>query len=92
MPALSAILALITIFLYKNRIMQIRFCIYNFVLIIVFYGMCAFFLWKLTRLSGDYQLQGISFVFPLICLILNYLAIHSIRADETLIRSLNRLR
>lgn len=92
LPALCAMLAFITIFLYKNRKMQIRFCIYNAILFVVFYGLCAFFYWKLTRLSGDYQLPGIAFVFPFICLILNYLATNRIRADEALIRSLHRLR
>ena len=95
--ALSAaitILAFVTIFLYKKRMLQIRLCIYNTFLLIGFYGYFAYLLWKISDFSGVFQFgnAGFALSFPLICLIFNYLAIRNIGADETLVRALNRLR
>ena len=88
-----ALIAFITIFLYKNRMLQIRLCVFNAILLIGFYGLFAFFLWKITEMSDNFSLNvRVALPFPLICLIVDYLAIRSIGADEMLVRSLNRLR
>ena len=95
--ALSAaitIIAFITIFLYKKRMLQIRLCIYNAFLLIGFYGYFAYVLYNIAGLPGNYMFGNvrIALAFPLICLILDYLAIRNIGADETLVRALSRLR
>ena len=94
LPVLVAIIALISTFLYKKRMLQIRCCIFNAMLLIGFYGLFAFFLWKMSESSGIFHFANVrlALAFPLICLILDYLAIRNIGADETLVRSLNRLR
>ena len=94
--ALSAaivIIAFITIFLYKKRILQIRLCIYNAFLLIGFYGYFAYLLFQLSA-SDAYHFGNvhIALSFPLISLIFDYLAIRKIGSDEVLVRSLNRLR
>lgn len=38
LTAIIAIIALVTIFLYKKRILQIRLCVFNALLILGFYG------------------------------------------------------
>ena len=88
------IIALSTVFLYKKRILQIRLCIFNALLLIGFYGLFAFFLWKISATSGNFRFSSVRLAlsFPIISLILDYMAIRNIGADETLIRSLNRLR
>jgi len=88
------IIAFITIFLYKKRMLQIRLCVFNAFLLIGFYGLFAFFLWKISATPGIFRFNSVrlALAFPFICLILDYLAIRNIGADETLIRSLNRLR
>ncbi|MDR0794521.1 MAG: DUF4293 domain-containing protein [Tannerella sp.] len=88
------IIALITIFLYKKRILQIRLCTLNAFLMIGFYGMVAFYLRKISGTTDFFDISNIRLAlgFPMISLILNYLAIQSIGADETLIRSLDRIR
>mgnify|MGYP001023193118 CR=1 FL=1 len=40
-----SLLALLTIFLFKKRILQIRICVFNAILILGFYGLFAFFYW-----------------------------------------------
>ena len=88
LTAIIAIIALVTIFLYKKRILQIRLCVFNALLILGFYGFFA--------LKGDMEGASVSvkiaLSFPLVNLILDYLAIRNIGADEALVRSLDRLR
>ncbi|MDR3253168.1 MAG: DUF4293 domain-containing protein [Tannerella sp.] len=92
--ALASIVALLSftvIFMYKKRMLQIRLCIFNSLIIIGFCLLTAYYLWKFSG-SGLGITPDIWTSFPLIALILNYLAIRNIGADETLVRSLERLR
>ena len=92
---LITIISLITIFQFKKRILQMRMCVFNSILII---GFCAFFGFYLWQFGKSPQLPDIVITlrlwaaFPIVSLILNYLAIRSIGVDETLVRSLERLR
>lgn len=91
--AIVTLLALITIFLYKNRMLQIRLSIFNALIIIGFYATFAYFVYDI---KSQIDITGFSvklaLSFPLIALILDYLAIRNIGADEVLVRSLNRIR
>lgn len=87
-----AVVSFITIFLFKKRVLQIRLCVFNALLMLGFYGLFAFFIWNL---KGDMDFTfnvKFSLCFPFVALILNYLAIRNIGADEALVRSLERLR
>jgi hypothetical protein len=89
---ISILLALITIFLYKKRLIQIRFCIFNAFLLIIFYLIYAFFLFigiNGVKLNFDFS-YGLA--FPFIAFILDLLAIRAIRKDENLVKSLDRIR
>ena len=93
LTAIIALVALITIFLFKNRILQIRLSVFNSILMLGFYGLYAYYIWRASAQLGDASITGkIALAFPLVSLILNYLAIRNIGADEALVRSLNRLR
>ena len=86
------ILALIAIFSYKNRIKQIRLTVINMLFMLCFYVFLVLFIWPAcSRLHADWHLRVVS-VFPLVNLILSYLAIGAIGKDEKLIKSLDRLR
>jgi hypothetical protein len=91
--AIISIVSLATVFLFRNRILQIRFCIFNMLLMTGFYGLFIFFIYNL---KGDMENASLSvrlaLSFPFVGMILNYLAIRNIGADEALVRSLNRLR
>ena len=93
LTAIIAILSLITIFMFKKRILQIRICIFNSILIIGFCALFTFYLWQFGKYHPDMQIGIRLWVsFPVISVILNYLAIRNIGADEVLVRSLERLR
>lgn len=93
LTAVVALLALVTIFLFKKRILQIRLCVFNAVLMLGIYGMFAFLVWTFKGDLKNVQMTlKIALSFPVISLILDYLAIRNIGADEALVRSLDRLR
>jgi len=86
------VIALITIFSFKNRVKQIRLSVINMLFMICFYIFLVLYLWPAcVRLHTDWHLKIVT-VFPLINIILNYLAIGSIGKDEKLVKSLDRLR
>lgn len=90
---MSSISALITIFLYKNRILQIRLSIFNIVLMIGFYLYFGFIMYKVYPVENlEFSKVGFGAIMPIVSIILTILAIRKIGADEALIRSLNRLR
>ena len=47
LAAIISLLALVTVFLYKKRILQIRLCVFNAILMVCFYGLFLFFWYDL---------------------------------------------
>ena len=91
--AISSILALVTVFLYRSRMLQIRLSIFNIVLMIGFYLYFGFILFKLYPMESlHFQKVGVGIIMPVIAIIIMVLAIRKIGADEVLVRSLDRLR
>jgi len=90
--AVVPIIALITIFSYKNRVKQIRLSVINMIFMVGYYLVLLSYLWPAcVRLQADWHLH-IAAVLPIINLILNFLAIGAIGKDENLVKSLDRLR
>jgi len=90
--AISAILAFGIIFLYKKRTLQTILCTINGSIMVIFYLVyAAFFFVMYKGTDVDYS-PGIAVCFPLICLILNIMAVRSISKDIALLESLNRIR
>lgn len=93
LTAATTLLSLITLFLYKKRIVQIRLCALNLGLLAGLSGL-IYFLGK--SIGKEIGATDISFnwplVLPLVALVLTIMAIRAIGKDEALIRSLNRIR
>jgi len=90
--AAIAVAAIVTIFFYKNRRMQLRLCyamLAGFVAIYLTYFIFNMQNFSLAELFGHVRYI---FIFPFISIILVYLAIRGIKKDEKLVRSLDRLR
>jgi hypothetical protein len=84
---------LISIFLYKNRKLQIRIVQVNLVLILLSLITVGTYLYSFSGISSDAHIQlTLSISIPLIASVLQYMAIRRIRKDQMLIDSLNRLR
>lgn len=93
--AIIIILSFIIMFMYKKRVLQMRMCVFNGLLMIGFCALFAFYMWQFSKSTELPDMQfslRIWAAFPIIALILNYLAIRNIGADEALVRSLERLR
>lgn len=89
---MSMILIVATIFLYKNRILQMRLSMINIFILLGLWGLIYYYVWSSAKLlMGIYSLK-IFLVFPVIAAILIYLAFRAIRKDELLVRSIDRIR
>ncbi len=90
---ISSIASLITVFLYKQRVLQIRLSVMNIIVMVGFYLFFGYLIYSVYSTEAlTFQKIGIGLIMPIVAIILTYLAIRRIAADEALVRSLNRLR
>ena len=94
---LISVVALITIFLFKNRGLQMKLCKLNLLLISVLLVACVFFteivIDKEDPIFAGAKVQyQFAVALPIVALIFNYLAIRFIKKDDDLVRSADRLR
>ena len=88
--ALVTILHIVIIFMYKKRIRQMRMTVFTIILLM---GLLAFlFYFSYFAFEDSSVVYKIPMSFPLIAIILDYLAIRGIGKDEALVRSMNRIR
>lgn len=89
---LVPVISFITIFLYNKRMLQFRLTVINMILIPGFYALLFIYIWFAGQtLHSEWSLKLVT-AFPLVNLVLNFLALRAISKDEALVRSLNRLR
>ena len=87
-----SLISLISIFLYKRRILQMRLCIYNMILMA---GMTFMFYYVVNNVKGQLSMvvqYKYPAIFPLIAAIFTYLAFRGIQKDDKLVKSYDRLR
>lgn len=92
LASIIVILVIATITLYKRRMLQIRLCIINIVLLVGLQGLMYYFVSVSKHQLGSNPSYSVIFVFPIISAILSYMAIRRIAKDEALVRSMDRLR
>lgn len=88
---LSALLSVVTIFLFKNRKLQFVLGRVNIILNLILLGLFVY--WSLN-VSGESQIseKGIGMVIPIVSIVLLVLANKAIKKDEDLVKSVDRLR
>lgn len=89
---LSAIVAFVAIFLYRNRVLQIRVSIFNSVLLLGYYAAFLTFMFVLKKDLNASFLISWALCLPLIAIVLNVLAIRAIGRDEVIVKATDRLR
>jgi peptidoglycan/LPS O-acetylase OafA/YrhL len=87
----STIVAVATIFLYKNRMLQIRMTIFNSLLLVGYYIAALAFYFALKNDENMFRI-GWALCLPLVSIILNILAIRAIGRDEVMVKAADRLR
>ena len=88
----SAVLALITIFLFKNRQLQFVLGRVNIILNLILLGL---FVYRSLSLSGEISEvseKGIGMLLPVFSIVFLVLANKAIKKDEDLVKSVDRLR
>ena len=79
--------------MYKNRKLQIRFCVYGIILGFGMIGLMYYFWVVIFRqLDVDSYWLRMPVIFPVVAIILTYLAFRGIRKDEILVRSMDKIR
>ena len=92
---LAVVISLYTIFMYRNRKLQMRLCSFSSLLVIGWYIVYAVLakLWggsiDVTSLSFA---PGVGAALPAVALIFNLMARRAINADEQLVRAADRIR
>lgn len=90
---LSAVISIATIFLFRNRMLQIRMTIFNAVLLVGYYIAVAVFIFSLKGGMDDASFRpGIGLALPAVSIILCYLAFRGIFRDEVIVKAADRLR
>lgn len=85
-----AALHLVAIFLYKKRILQIRVLAFTIILLL---GLCGMFFYFTYASFDEVKVAfKVAVALPIVCIILDWLAIRAIGKDEALIRSMDRIR
>ena len=94
--SLAALLPFVTIFLFKRRMVQIRLCVIELVLLLGGAVMTGIYCYLAYRVVSGLPFGAVSVKpwvgMPLLAMILVFLAVKAIFRDELLIRSLNRIR
>lgn len=87
----SAALALLSIFMYKNRKSQFMLGRLNIILNFILLGL---FVYRSLNLSGetDVSEKGIGILLPIFSIVFLVLANKAIKKDEDLVKSVDRLR
>jgi hypothetical protein len=93
LAGITALLLLVNIFLFRNRKLQIRLCVYGIVLNFGLLGLIYYYGVLLGREVDKGELTLLlTVLMPVISIIFTYLAFRGIRKDEILIRSIDKLR
>lgn len=95
--SIATALPLVTIFLYKKRMAQIRLCVSEIVLLIGSAAFIALYCYRMCDVLAELMQElnftlGFAALMPVVAIIPMALAIRGIARDEALVRSLDRIR
>ena len=88
----TALLVFITIFMYKNRKLQMKLTVVAILLSLALNGAMYYLTDSFSSQFAAQVRYTVAFIFPVISSILLILAYRGIRKDENLIKSLDRIR
>ncbi len=83
----SALLSIVTIFLYKSRKLQMRLCKVNLLLLVLWYAMLMFVVLTNANFRQEHQV-----ILPFASAVMVWLAHRGVAADERLVKAADRIR
>lgn len=88
---LSTIITFGAIFMFKNRVLQLRMGVFASILLVGYYLAFLAFYFLLRTDALAFQLKW-ALCLPLVAIIFNYLAVRAIGRDEAMVHAADRLR
>ena len=93
LTALGGIVTLVSIFLFKNRTLQIRLSYLSILLALLLPVVAFVFLYRETSKVSNIELNsGVATFLPIAVLLFVFLALRFIKKDDKLVKSMDRLR
>lgn len=87
-----AVLSIVTLVSFKNRIRQIRLCNLNTIILIAYQIVLAVYFFQRDSKLGEDALFTVPCIFPICAAILTFIAMRYIARDEALVMASTRLR
>lgn len=92
----ACVLPLVTIFLFRRRMLQVRLCAVELVLLLGAIALEAVYYYLSSRVFAEqaFHMQGFkpAIALPLICILFVFLAARATLRDEVLVRAADRIR
>lgn len=88
---LAGVVALLTIFLFKNRVLQMRLALLVILILVIGMGLATFLLMPQIDSVNNLNIKP-GAIFPILGIIFALLAHRNIKKDENMVRSMDRLR
>lgn len=89
---LIPLVAVVAIFLYKNRKVQMKMVVALMLLIIAVIALAVYYVYSVINTYDSELMFGYKLILPVLMLIFSILAYRRIKKDEELVRSYDRLR
>ena len=89
---LAAVMALVAVFSYKQRVRQMRLCVYGILAVLAFHVVLGVQAWIMYDALGAMPELTLTAQLPLISVIFFILAGRAVKRDEALVRSMDRIR
>jgi hypothetical protein len=90
---ITSLLSFVNILFYNHRILQLRLCLINTILLIaLLITMYIYYSSTMGSLTAIHHTFKIAAIFPLMCIVFTLMAFRAIHNDERLINSYNRIR
>jgi hypothetical protein len=90
---MTGALNFVNIFLFSRRLLQIRLCIISAgLLVVVLLTMIYYYFSVMNSVKQTMHIFRVAAIFPIIGIILNFLAYRAIHQDEMLVKSYDRIR
>ncbi len=86
------VMNVVTIFLFKNRRLQMRLCILIIFLLIVLETVGLYMVYHIKSDMNPIFYRKIAIIFPILGIVFTYLAFRGIKKDDQLVKSYERLR
>lgn len=89
---LMIVIPFLAIFMFKKRFLQIRLCIVEIILLLGSIVLMWYHISQFAQRLNAEILYKFSFILPVICIIIAYMAIRGILKDIKLLKSFDRIR